>query len=320
MSTARQIKMRTNTRNTRCSLVIALTMWICGCGDNQPGLMYPSNLADDENGLLLPTASAVHYAHDTSILDGQTQATVVKRDDAVPPRQVSSKSSSANAAGVNTPPVQPANSLNEAFGNIGKALVSGLVSGPPAAGEANAGAPSSGDDSTPSGGALNADDQAAIAALVAGIDAAITARDLQPLVDLHNDAQKDLARQHYTLLTDTVAALDALGQTIETREAGANAKMTQVIDEFLRERLPTSAENVTATGPDSAAFGDFRFERENGEWKVEYAQDYQAHVDSVRALATSVQTGVDGLIDQVLDSGMSADAAIAEAKNLVGAK
>lgn len=318
MSTARQIKMN---RNTRCPLVIALAMWICGCGDNQPGLMFPSNLADDENGLLLPTASAVHYAHDTSILDGQTQATVVKRDDAVPPRQVSSGSSSANAAGVNTPPVQPANSLNEAFGNIGKALVSGLVSGQPSGDEASPGAPSSsGDGSAAGGGALNADDQAAIAALVARIDAAITARDLQPLVDLHNEAQKDLARQHYTLLTDAAAALDALGQTIETNEAGASAKMNQVIDQFLRDRLPTSVENVTATGPDSAAFGDFRFERENGEWKVEYAQDYQAHVDGVRALATSVQTGVDGLIDQVLDSGMSADAAIAEAKILVGAK
>lgn len=316
MFTVRKIKAH---GNIRYSLVLVIAFGLCGCGDGQPEIMFPSNLAEANGKFLLPTASTVHFAHDSSIMDGQTQATVVKRDDAIPQRQESSGSSTASAAGTNTPPVEPANSLNEAFGNIGKALVSGIVSGQPAGGDTNAAVPPSDGGSAPTGGALSANDQAAIAALVAQFDAAITARDLQPLADLHSAAQKDLARQQYVLVTDMVAALDALGDTIESKEPGAKAKMNQMVDDFLRGRMPMSAASVTATGPDSAEAGDFRFVRESGDWKIEYAQDYQAHVDSVRALATSVQTGVDGLIDQVLDGGMNADAAIAEAKKLIGA-
>lgn len=297
-----------------------LTLGWCffGCGESDPQFDYLTNLGEEESELLLPRASTVHFAHDPSILSNQPKTTIVKRGDAIEPAPQQSPQAAGQPAGGTVPAMPPASSIGEAFGNVGKAFLSNLVSGQaPAGASPGSSAPASNPVSSTSGGGLSAADGAAIEKLIQQIDAAIASRDLSSLAALHSSTEQSLARQHYALLSDMADALDALGETVETKQAGAKAKVDAVIVEFLKAQLSAPIGELAMQGPDSAVAGSVRFARDASGWKIEQGPSYQARVDQIRLKATTVQNEVDGLIDKVLDASMTADAAIEQAKQLL---
>ena len=290
--------------------------WVCLaalCGCEPPGPpqdLYPVNLATREGQYLLPQSSVVHLAHDASILSGQTKATVVKRGDAVPPPPANTRSGNAPTSGGGA---AQADSLTGAFANVAKAFVSGLVGGQAAGGGPQAAGPQAG-----SAGGLSPADRSAIGAIAKRFSDAVSRHDVGSLAGLYSSAQQPLARQHYAVLADTIDALDALGDSVETKQSGTKAQVNAVIDAYLRKQLDVDVAQLSVDGPDQVTAGSLRFVRAGTQWAVEYAGDYQAFVDQLRAAAQSVQDGADALSGRVLDGSMAPDAAVAGARQLIG--
>ncbi len=286
--------------------VAALLISAAGCRDREPDERFSTNLARVEGEWLLPAQGGVHSAQDMSILQGSTQADIVKLGD-------------REAAAAATPIQPETTNIEQATGGVGDALASvGRAfldnirqGGEPAAQPGDETAPPT--DAAPAAPA-EAD---AIRAVFAEYNATRAEDDTAALQRLCVSRQEDTARLFYEVRDVAVGAtIKDFLTAYEKIAPGAQAKFdaielpTKTALELSDLRLtgPDTATG-TITGPEPIGERSITFERQDGAWRiVDPFVPSEANWANVETSFDDIIDDLYGLTDKVAEPGADPDA------------
>ena len=224
---------------TLAILIAAASTLAAGCRDQEPEAPFNRNLGDAESRLL-PLPPTVHAAHDASIIEGQTQATIVKRGEAPPEIAPAAPTATGAQAGI-----QPANSMGEALSNIGRAF-SNLMGGSEQA-DANASPGGEAAAAAPSGDPVDSAAAEEITRLLAEYNEKRKAKDFGSVARFLVSDQKELAGKFYNLKEELTYNFQALLDALDRSAPGTKAQVENQLSALFQ---PVSAEDLVTPEPD----------------------------------------------------------------------
>jgi len=317
------------TRNRAVPVLLGVII-LAGCRDQQPPEEFNEVLTTDSGASLLPVNLGFHGARDARIRQGG-RVTVFKLDE-FDPSAVPADTGTITAGP--TPTLEPAEGVTDALGKVGSAFLGNLLGGAPAADAGPGAAPDSAEAGTPpdtsgaGAGALTADDEQAIQALVDRFNTARSKQAFSEIAGLSVSTRGSAADEYYDKLEELGVSLTNLLDSYEKVQPGTQAAVAAQLTSAL---APRTLADLAAQDADHArgalvdAAGnrlDVLFEREGGNWRiVDPFVPTEANAAAVMGALEAAITALDDLDNSMVDGQQpdeaAAQAAVSRALNLL---
>ncbi len=284
-----------------------------GCRNDEPQDQFNRDLGEG-SVRLPPIDTTIPQSLDGSILQGQTSAAPVRRDEV---GNLPEPSPSPEPAAAGTPQIPEAGSVGEALGNVGKALLGNLGGGGAVPTAPSAAPGATPEAAAPTGEQASAEVAEAIRGMIDKYNAARkdgTYSDIPPMLV---EAQSHLASEYYDRVEDVRVTLDAFVTTLDKIQPGAKQQTDAAIANVVQ---PIVVTQVVTAGNDSAVAEcsvkppggtaqqiQVKFARENGDWRM-YGPFLPADADWPQ-LQTTMQDVISDLEDltDTANSGTAPD-------------